>query len=72
MVQLMTFNDLFKIPICYNKEVKKLSDSIITDLELVNTFDGLIDKFLEIYFGKYGRPDTFHESNIKLCNLSES
>ena len=39
MVQLMTVNDVFKIPICYNKEVKKLSDSIITDLELVNTFE---------------------------------
>ena len=40
--------------------------------ELVDTFDDLIDKFLEIYFGKYGRPDSFPESNIKLCKLSDA
>ena len=30
----------------------------------VDSFDTLIDKFLEIYFGKYGRPDQF--TNVKL------
>lgn len=39
---------------------------------LVDTFDGLIDKFLEIFFGKYGRPDIFPETMIKLCKLSDS
>lgn len=39
---------------------------------LVDTFDDLIDKFLEIFFGKYGRPDTFPETMIRLCKLSDS
>lgn len=30
-------NNIFKIPICYNEKVKKLNDSIISDLELINT-----------------------------------
>jgi hypothetical protein len=39
---------------------------------LVDTFDGLTDKFLEIFFGKYGRPDRFPETMIKLCKLSDT
>jgi hypothetical protein len=39
---------------------------------LVDAFDGLIDKFLEIFFGKYGRPNTFSETMIKLSKLSDS
>ena len=38
---------------------------------LVDTFDGLVDKFLETFFGKYGRPDTFPETMIKLSKLSD-
>jgi hypothetical protein len=37
--QLIAVNDVFKIPICYNKEVKKLTENIVTDLELINTFE---------------------------------
>jgi hypothetical protein len=29
----------FKIPICYNKDVQKLNDSVILDLELIQTLD---------------------------------
>jgi hypothetical protein len=39
---------------------------------LVDTFDDLIDKFLETFFGKYGRPDIFPDTMIKLCKLSDS
>ena len=35
--QINEVNDVFKIPICYNAKVKKLSDSIVTDLELIST-----------------------------------
>jgi hypothetical protein len=35
--QLNAVNDVFKIPICYNAKVKKLSDSIVADLELIST-----------------------------------
>jgi len=38
---------------------------------LVDTFDDLIDKFLETFFGKYGRPDTFPETMIRLSKLSD-
>jgi len=30
-------NEVFKIPICYNKDVKKLNDTIVSDLELVKS-----------------------------------
>ena len=30
-------NNIFKIPICYNEKVKKLNDSVISDLELINS-----------------------------------
>ena len=38
---------------------------------LVDTFDGLIDKFLEILFGKYGRPDSISEIDIKIVKQSD-
>ena len=34
---LETLNEVFKIPICYNKKVKKLNDTVINDLELIQT-----------------------------------
>ena len=40
--------------------------------KLVHKFDDLIDKFLEIYFGKYGRPDQFEDVNLKLCKSSDA
>ena len=36
---LDNIHDIFKIPIIYNKNSKKLNDNIITDLELVNSID---------------------------------
>lgn len=39
---------------------------------LVDKFDDLIDNFLEIYFGKYGRPDQFEDVNLKLCKSSDA
>ena len=39
---------------------------------LIDSFDDLIDKFLEIYFGKYGRPDAFPDSTISLKKLTDA
>jgi hypothetical protein len=39
---------------------------------LVTTFDLLIDKFLESFFGKYGRPDEFQTIDWKLEKLSDA
>lgn len=36
---LDNINDIFKLPICYNKQVKKLNNSVVSDLELLNTID---------------------------------
>jgi hypothetical protein len=36
---LDNINDVFKIPICYNKNVQKLNEHIVTDLELVNSIE---------------------------------
>ena len=38
---------------------------------LLDSFDTLIDKFLEIYFGKYGRPDQFTNVKLELNKLSD-
>jgi DNA mismatch repair ATPase MutS len=34
---LESVNDVFKIPICYNKKVQKLNNTVIQDLELIQT-----------------------------------
>ena len=39
---------------------------------LLDSFDKLIDNFLEIYFGKYGRPDQFINSQLNLNKLADS
>jgi len=39
---------------------------------LIDSFDKLIDNFLEIYFGKYGRPDQFINSQLNLNKLADS
>ncbi len=36
---LESINEIFKIPICYNDNVKKLNNNVITDLELVKTIE---------------------------------
>lgn len=38
---------------------------------LVDKFDDLIDKFLEIYFGKYGRIQEFSATHLPLNKLSD-
>jgi hypothetical protein len=40
--------------------------------DLVSSFDNLIDKFLEIYFGKYGRPDQFPDSKLDLIKFTDA
>jgi hypothetical protein len=39
---------------------------------LLDKFDDLIDNFLEIYFGKYGRPDQFADVNLRLQKYSDA
>lgn len=39
--------------------------------DLLDSFDSLIDKFLEIYFGKYGRPNNFTNTKIQLTKLTD-
>jgi hypothetical protein len=36
---LENINEIFKIPICYNEDVKKLNNNVITDLELIKTIE---------------------------------
>ena len=38
---------------------------------IVDKFDDLIDNFLEVYFGKYGRPDNFPDSKINISKLTD-
>jgi hypothetical protein len=38
----------------------------------MNSLDKLIDNFLEIYFGKYGRPDQFPPSNLDLVKYEDA
>jgi len=39
--------------------------------KLLDSFDDLTDKFLEVYFGKYGRPDEFANVQLELNKLSD-
>jgi hypothetical protein len=39
--------------------------------DLIDKLDDLIDRFLEVYFGKYGRPDMFTNSAVPLIPLSD-
>lgn len=39
--------------------------------ELLGSLTGFIDKFMEIYFGKYGRVAFPEEVNIKIGNMSD-
>ena len=36
---LENINEIFKIPICYNDKVKKLNNTVITDLELIKSIE---------------------------------
>ena len=43
-------NTAFKIPICYNENVQKLNESVVTDLELVNSIDNSEQSIYETVF----------------------
>ena len=43
-------NMAFKIPICYNENVQKLNESVVTDLELVNSIDNSETSIYETVF----------------------
>ena len=43
-------NIAFKIPICYNENVQKLNENVITDLELVNSIDNSESSIYETVF----------------------
>lgn len=40
--------------------------------DLIDKLDDLIDKFLEVYFGKYGRPDNFTNSVVPLIPMTDN
>lgn len=40
--------------------------------DLVDKFDDLIDKFLEVYFSKYGRPDQFPNTSLMISKFSDA
>ena len=39
ILNIDSVNDVFKIPICYNKDTKKLKETVVSDLELTNTIN---------------------------------
>jgi len=43
-------NIAFKIPICYNENVQKLNESVVTDLELVSSIDNSEPSIYEMVF----------------------
>ena len=57
---LDNMNNIFKIPICYNKQVKQLSDSVVTDLELLKSID---NKESSIYDNIF-TPSTNHPTKL--------
>ena len=43
-------NDVFKLPIQYNKDKQPIKENIITDLELINTIDASTEPIYSFYF----------------------
>lgn len=66
VVAMMTIRDQIKV---YHWQTKSFARHKATD-DFVTTLDGLIDSFVEVYMGKYGRPKV--SGSIKLHNFSES
>ena len=65
----MTMREQIKL---YHWQTKSYSKHKATDMILVS-LDELIDKYVEVYMGKYGRPKlTSRNNTLKLQNLSES
>jgi hypothetical protein len=68
VVLFMTLRDQVKI---YHWQTKEFSRHKATD-ELVDKLDGNIDKFVETFMGKYGRPSFGRSSSsIKIRNFHE-
>lgn len=67
IITLMTLRDQVKI---YHWETLSFPRHKATD-ELVTNLDTNIDKFVEIYIGKYGRPKFSTNSSIKLRNFHD-
>jgi len=63
---MMTIRDQIKV---YHWQTKSFARHKATD-DFVTELDGLIDSFVEVYMGKYGRPKV--SGSIKLHNFSES
>jgi hypothetical protein len=63
---MMEIRDQLKI---YHWQTKSFARHKATD-DFVATLDGLIDSFVEVYMGKYGRPKV--TGSIKVHNFSES
>ena len=53
---LDNMNNIFKIPICYNKQVKQLSDSVVTDLELLKSIDNKESSIYDNIFTPSNKP----------------
>jgi len=54
---LDNINEIFKIPICYNKNVQKLNDHIVTDLELVKSIEKEEQSIYNNVFNPSSKPD---------------
>ncbi len=64
----MTMREQIKL---YHWQTKVYSRHKATD-EVLEALDGHIDKYVEVYMGKYGRPKlTARNNTFKLQNLSE-
>jgi hypothetical protein len=50
MSKINDINEIFKLPIYYNKDKIPIKENIITDLELVNTIDSSNNSIYEFYF----------------------
>ena len=56
----------------YHWQTRTYARHIATD-KLLDDIDSIIDKYVEVYMGKYGRPKMTTKNNtIKLLNLSET
>jgi hypothetical protein len=65
---MLTLRNQVKI---YHWETKNFARHKATD-ELVDKLDASIDKFVEVYIGKYGRPNlTSRTGNIKIRNFHD-
>jgi hypothetical protein len=67
IIAMMSLRDQIKI---YHWETLSFPRHKATD-ELVTNLDTNIDKFVEVYIGKYGRPKFSTSSSIKLRNFHD-